>query len=265
MTAIQRIIQISDTHLAREPGPIRPGYPDSDRQLDAVLAALRAREPQPECLLLTGDLAEDPQPEAYARLLEHLTRHADGWPVAAVAGNHDDPATLQQVLAGAGHGVHGHRRLGDWLLVGLDSCRPGHAGGQLATDELDRLEDTLAQHPQAPSVIAVHHPPVPIGSAWMDRMGLANPAALFAVLDRHPQVRACVFGHIHQDFRGERRGVQLLGCPATCVQFRPHADQLEVDPRPAGYRVLELHADGRLSSRVERVTVGVATAEGLRA
>ncbi|MGM0552218.1 MAG: metallophosphoesterase [Pseudomonadota bacterium] len=253
MTRRQRLIQITDTHLGRQPGPIRRGYPDSDAQLAAVLSAVRERETRADQVLLTGDLAEDPHPETYARLLGHLTALPSDWPITALAGNHDDHGALEQALGTAGHGVDGHVILGDWLVVGLNSAVPGKVGGRVEAAERARLDALLGEYPGHWALIAVHHPVVPVGSAWMDRIGLENPKDLFAVLDRHPQVRGCLFGHIHQAFRGERHGIDLLGCPATCVQFAPHTDHLELDSRNAGYRVVELGPNGDIHSHIERV------------
>ncbi|WP_018948099.1 metallophosphoesterase [Thioalkalivibrio sp. ALMg11] len=250
---MQHILQISDTHLGREPGPIRPGYPDSDRQLARVLEALRRNEARPDLLWLTGDLAEDPEPAAYTRLLGMLDEHVKGWPLAGLAGNHDDWSLLHRAFTGAGHALDGHRLLGDWLLVGINSAVEGQASGRIEPAELSRLNQVLNAHPDHWGMVAVHHPVVPVGSAWMDRIGLANPDDLFAILDRHPRVRACLFGHIHQDFRAERQGVELLGCPSTCVQFAPGSEQFALDTEHGGYRVLALHADGRIDTRVERI------------
>ncbi len=251
---MQRILQISDTHLGREPGPIRAGYPDSDRQLARVLEALARNEDRPDLLWLTGDLAEDPTPAAYARLLGLLDQHVKGWPVAGLAGNHDDWHTLHRAFDTAGYPLDGHRIQGDWLLIGVNSAVAGQATGRIEPAELERLDQLLTSHPEHWGLIAIHHPVVPIGSAWMDRIGLTNPDDLFAVLDRHPRVRACLFGHIHQDFRGKRQGIELLGCPSTCIQFAPGSERFALDTEAAGYRVLDLHPDGRLDTRIQRVS-----------
>lgn len=248
---MQRLIQISDTHLGCEPGPIRAGYPDSDTQLMRVLDAL-PREPAVDALLLSGDLAEDPEPATYARLARQLRSRRE--PMLALAGNHDDSQTLRAGLAPETCQIHGEMMLGPWKLIGLDSSTPGEAAGRLDTAECKRLEQSLSAHPDCPTIVALHHPPVAIDSAWLDRLGLLDPDALFAVLDRHPQVRACLFGHIHQDFRARRGTIDLLGCPSTCVQFTPGSEDFAVDATlDAGYRILDLHADGRFETQVVRV------------
>ena len=57
----------------------------------------------------------------------------------------------------------------------------------------------------------------------MDSIGLHNREALFEVLDRFSCVKALLWGHIHQAFDSERRGVRLLATPSTGVQFAPRA------------------------------------------
>ena len=90
----------------------------------------------------------------------------------------------------------------------------------------------------------------------MEPIGLRNPDALFAVLDGFPQVRALLWGHIHQEFDQLRNGVRLLASPSTCVQFAPGSEEFQVDQEAPGYRWLRLYADGRLETAVSRV-VGI--------
>ena len=245
------LIQITDTHFGLHPRPLRPGYPDTDTQLAAVLADLRERYPDPALVLLTGDLAEDPETVTYERLAARVSTLAA--PVSAVAGNHDDHGLARAVFTAAGHAFDAEHRIGNWLIVSLNSVWPGHTAGLLTGEELARLQSSIRRHPDCWVLVALHHPPVPVGSRWLDALGVSNGEEFLAVLDQHPRVRACVFGHIHQSFDVNRGPLRLLGSPSTCVQFLPDSDDFALDPDYAGYRVLRLHADGRLDSWVERV------------
>ncbi len=82
---------------------------------------------------------------------------------------------------------------------------------------------------------------------------VSNHAALFAVLDRYPQVRAVVWGHIHAEFADVRNTVHLLAAPATSVQFKPSAPEPQADDVPPGYRWFEFYTDGTLRTGVERI------------
>ena len=89
-----------------------------------------------------------------------------------------------------------------------------------------------------------------MASRWLDRVGLTNAAEFLRVIDGHRNVRAIVWGHVHQNYDALRQGVRLLATPSTCAQFLPNADEFAVDRRPPGYRTLELHADGSLLTEV---------------
>jgi len=69
----------------------------------------------------------------------------------------------------------------------------------------------------------------------------------------HPQVRAVIWGHIHQEFSLRRNGVYFWGAPSTCLQFKRGATQYESDTLAPGYRRLELVPDGRIVSDVVRL------------
>ncbi|HKK16822.1 MAG TPA: phosphodiesterase, partial [Gammaproteobacteria bacterium] len=115
------------------------------------------------------------------------------------------------------------------------------------------LDNTLSASGNKHALIVLHHPPVSIGSPWMDKMGLKNPADLFSVLERHEQVRAVIWGHIHQEFSGSHGDIRLLATPSTCVQFKPGAGEYEKDPLAPGYRVLKLYNSGTIESHIVRV------------
>ena len=144
--------------------------------------------------------------------------------------------------------------LGHWRIILLDSSIPGAVPGYLADDQLQLLERALSEAPERHHLVCFHHHPVSIGCRWMEPIGLRNPDALFAVLERHPQVRAVLWGHIHQEFDQQRGGIRLLASPSTCVQFAPGSEEFQVDTTAPGYRWLRLHADGRLETGVSRVT-----------
>lgn len=92
-----------------------------------------------------------------------------------------------------------------------------------------------------------------MNSDWLDRIKLQNAEELFDVINRYPQVRLVVFGHIHQEFERSRRGVRYLGSPSTCVQFIPESERFSWDKREPGFRLIELYPDGTFETRIERV------------
>ena len=85
-------------------------------------------------------------------------------------------------------------------------------------------------------------------------MAVDNASAFFDTMDRYANVRAVVWGHVHQTFEQKRNDVQLLSSPSTCVQFLPGSEEFAVDMAASpGYRWLELSADGGFKTGVERL------------
>ncbi len=244
-----RLLQISDLHLKTEPHASLRGV-DVDAGLAEVLTHARRHHWPVDAMLATGDLVHE-EAAAYPRLRAMLAPL--GVPVHCLPGNHD---TAEFATALADGPVRRERRVltGGWQIVLLDSTIPGKDGGHLASSELAFLDQVLEEQLNRPALVCVHHHPVPSGTDWLDGTMIDNPDQLFAVLDRHPQVRGLTWGHIHQAYEHRRRGVALLSAPATCAQFVADVPLPNIEARRApGYRWLHLHPDGRLVSGVEWV------------
>lgn len=242
-----RFIQITDTHLFDRADGTLHGVNTADT-LAAVVAELRARGPRLDGILATGDLSHDGGTPAYRRLVA-LLRPLDA-PVYCLPGNHDALSAFACLLKGARTRSGGRLLAGNWQLVFLDSAVPGAVHGHLRPAELARLETALREHPDRHAVICLHHQPVPVGSAWIDRSMLDNAAAFFDIVDRHAQVRGILWGHVHQAFDAMRNDVRLLASPSTCVQFKPDCDGFTLDAAPPACRWLELHEDGGIDTGV---------------
>ena len=87
----------------------------------------------------------------------------------------------------------------------------------------------------------------------MDQISLANTDAFWTVVDKHPQVKAVLCGHIHQELDIMHGRVRVLGTPSTCIQFKPNSDRFRLDGLSPGYRWLDLLDSGRIDTGVERV------------
>jgi Icc protein len=248
-----RVTQFTDLHLLGEPGARLRGF-DTEATFLTVLDAARRDCARADLLLLTGDLAEHGEPAAYTRLHAHLDaqQFADDR-IVALPGNHDDPAALASVFDGTGAARVAARALGGWEVLLLDSSVPGRSGGHLDATQFDWLDARLARAAKRHALVVLHHPPLSIGSAWLDAIALDNGPELRGLLDAHANVRGVLCGHVHQAFERRRHGVRYFATPSTCVQFVPGRARIEIDATDPGWRTLELHADGRIRTRVRRV------------
>lgn len=242
-----RLLHITDTHLFASADTRLRGV-ETYRSLAAVLERA-AREPhKPEAVLATGDLSQDETSGAYAHFRTLLAQTAV--PVWCVPGNHDAPPFMSDALTTAPFHLGGVLRLGNWRVVLLDSFIPGDHGGRLSAAELKRLETALGAERDRHVLLAVHHHVVKLGSRWLDDLGLYNADELLALIDRSPQVRGVLAGHVHQASDLTRNGVRFLTTPSTCFQFLPEVDTFAIDTRPPGFRWMDLHDDGRIETEV---------------
>ncbi len=242
------VLHLSDTHIGAS-ATLRLGACDPRHSLRRVCD--NARGLAVDFALLTGDLSNDATPAAYHCLAQQMARLAT--PDYALPGNHDDPQTMRAELARSCISCPTLIARGTWSLALLDSTVPGELAGTLSAASLRALA-ALSQHrPEIHLLVALHHPPVDLGSPWMDSMGLSNAPELWRVLHTLPQLRAVIWGHAHQNFDTYRRGVRLLGTPSTNVQFMPRVRAFAADKRAPGYRVLTLNDDGTIATEVVRV------------
>jgi len=244
--SVLRLIQFTDPHLYGSETETLRGIATLPA-LERTMRLAQSRDWPVDAVLVTGDLVQD-DPAGY----KHFRRlfSALKLPVLCVPGNHDEPATMHRELRGKPFVTEGHVDMGAWRIVLLDSSVPGSARGRLSRQTLAALDSALSSADTKHTLVCLHHHPVAMSSRWLDQVGLENPEELFDVIDRHRNVRAILWGHVHQNYDALRKQVRLLATPSTCAQFLPRADEFALDARPPAYRTLELRPDGTLITEV---------------
>jgi 3',5'-cyclic-AMP phosphodiesterase len=238
-------IQISDTHLFEDAAAKLWGVAP-DQALDAAIEYLAQLDGKPSFILVTGDCSADGTEASYLRLADKLQRL--GAPIYYLPGNHDDPARMARLLAGhtiaTGDKLTQAFEANGWRFILLDSTVPGQDWGALGKEQVEWLRSELAAQPSKPTMIVVHHNPVPVGSAWLDTMTIADADDLLPVVDAAPQVRAVLYGHVHQEKADVLGRARYLSAPSTFFQFKPNAPTFGSDSVPPGARIVHLDADG---------------------
>lgn len=211
------IAQITDTHI-KAGGRLAYRKVDSAAKLADCVAHLNAMNPRPDMALLTGDLVDFGKPEEYAVLREILAPLR--MPMYAIPGNHDERAAFRAAFAADGYlprdGDFCHYAIEDYpvRLIGLDTTVPGEPGGNLCPDRLAWLDARLAEAPERPTVLFMHHPPFLTGIANMDWQNCRNGDALGALVERHRQVFRVLCGHVHRPIHLHWHGVTASIAPS---------------------------------------------------
>lgn len=250
-----RILQITDTHLFAGKHETLLGV-NTWASFDAVLDVIAADQRHYDLIVATGDLAQDHSALAYQHFAEGIARLPA--PCVWLPGNHDFQPTMFTTLAASTIADQKQVLVGEhWQIVLLDSQVFGVPHGELSEYQLSWLESVLAAEPQRHTLVLLHHHPVPSGCSWLDQHSLRNPHMLDAVLQRYPQARNLLCGHIHQELDLEWHGRRVLASPSTCVQFKPHCTNFTIDSESPGWRWLDLYDDGRLETQVQRLTTRI--------
>ncbi|GDY10134.1 3',5'-cyclic adenosine monophosphate phosphodiesterase CpdA [Planctomycetia bacterium] len=251
-----RIVQITDLHLMADPSAELKGV-CTRATLQAVLDVLRRDFSSSERLIVTGDLAHDELRETYEALRDLL---AEWMPkLRLIPGNHENRDFMRQVFGDRVTVVDDRNvfadSVGGWRLIGLDSQLPGEVRGQLGESQRDWLARELAAEPLRPTVVFLHHPPLKVGTGWLDEIWLEDADPFLDLLSQHRQVKFVCCGHIHHEMTVVQANTLMLTTPATSVQFLPDTDRLIPDSVPPGFRIFDLEPDGSFRTRVVRVPI----------
>ncbi len=246
-----RILQLSDCHLLERPHQTLMGV-DTELSFHKVLQHLLFHPLwPPRLILLTGDLVQDPFETNYLRLRHILDSLHVPW--VCLPGNHDSPVLMDTILCQQKNHCAKHIIFPHWQIICLDSHKDNSHQGHLSRKELDFLARCLSSETKRSALIALHHPPVAVGSAWMDTMQLDNGDEFLTMLTAFRQVKGVIFGHVHQIFKAHYHSIPLWSVPSTCFQFKPRSENFALDPLPPGWRWFELYPDGKTETWVERL------------
>ncbi|MCZ6618661.1 MAG: phosphodiesterase [Gammaproteobacteria bacterium] len=239
------VLQITDCHLLSERGKRLLGV-DTEDSLRAVLSQALS-EVTPDALLVTGDIAQHPDAETYARFTALVGEYFTG-PMLNIPGNHDLWAPMRSILS-----EPALLDLGGWQLIGMDTHVDDDVAARLHPADEELLREACAGAGNTHLLIACHHPPIELSCPWIDKHRLQEGADLLGWLSGHPCVKGMVFGHAHQMVDTSYEQITLMGTPSTCFQFAPHSERFTIDKTMPGYRWLHLEEDGNIRTEVCRV------------
>ena len=227
------ICQLTDLHVCAR-GASSNRVSETNMLTTRAFRTVAAMRPAPDVVLITGDLTESGMPAEYANLTA-LIRQYLPLPVYVIPGNHDRRDNFRNALAHlpdvTTDPVYVQYAVEEFpvRLVMLDTVVFGSGHGELRDEQLAWLDRTLAEMPDKPTLIGMHHPPFGCGIAHMDRIALREPEAFAAVIARHAQVRRVICGHHHRTIFA-----QVGQAIASIAPSVAHQVELSFDPTDRG-------------------------------
>ena len=239
------IAHISDTHLLAG-GKLQYGVVDTVQHLQMALDRLSRIDPVPQAIVLTGDLADRGEPEAYAQLRSMIEPAAAAMDAQVVwcMGNHDDRTAYARSLFGADPTADVMDRVYDvdgLRLVALDTSVPNYHHGEITDEQYAWLASVLAEPAPLGTVLAMHHPPIAIpmlpAAAIIELDNQERLAAALAGTD----VRMILGGHFHYSSYGTFAGIPVSVASATCYISDVAPDQRFISAVDTDQSVNVLH------------------------
>ncbi len=245
-----RIIQISDCHLSAD-AQQQWFERNPARSLEEIITLVNYNEPSDSIVIATGDLSHDGSEKSYLTLSQQFSDFNKD--VYTLAGNHDNPKHINNHLNKNKLKSVSHFVQGNWLVLMLDTHVPKQEHGLLSTQQLEQANVLLGAHTEKYVLIAMHHPPIHINSAWIDKINLHNGDDFKMLTSHYKNIKAVTFGHVHQHYDTTIDNIQFFACPSTCHQFLPNSEHFAVDNINPGYRWFDLQPNGDMSSGITRL------------
>jgi len=241
------LVQVTDTHLTGDSDGTLLGM-NTERSARQVIEAALASQ-QPDCVLVTGDIAADGQAAAYEQLNGFFNHRV---PTLWLPGNHDDVRAQK-----GAYRDHLKRRIvgRHWDVLMLETQVAGKVGGYFSSTELEALQCAVADAAAGDKslLIATHHPLRALQSTWLDEQAVSNASAALTLMQTLSDRVVVVSGHVHQESDAVVQGVRMLTTPSTCIQFAPGSHDFALDDKQPGYRRIVLQPNGQIETQVIRI------------
>lgn len=244
-----KLLQLSDTHLFADPAGSLVGV-NTRNSFMSTLAQIKQNHKNIDAIVVTGDISQDLSAASYLFFAEQMEKF--NCPILCIPGNHDEVDLLKRYVSSEKLRTGKKFQTNHWQVLLAHSQVKGEVFGAISSRELIWLERQISSNDK-PTLVFTHHHPVSIKAQWLDLIGIKNSEELTKILSKHDNVKACGFGHVHQESITEQGGVDYYSVPSTCIQFKPKSNDFAVSNELPGYRIFHCSPCGSVTSQVHRV------------
>lgn len=234
---------MSDLHLTKDGGPI--WETNTMEHFNQSIDIIRGLQ-KIDAILVTGDVSDDGSEWTYQyadRLFSTL-----GIPTLCCPGNHDSlKMMLEEYKPSFCKFLPPSSIIDGWKIVMLNSVIPADenpdqnkARGFLSDESLDYVIQELEEG--LPTIIALHHPPLEPGG-WLNRRLLENRDEFNQTINRYPNARLVIYGHIHYFSDVQKGHIRYSSSTSVGFAFDKDLPKFQIADGLEGFSLIEINND----------------------
>lgn len=234
------MLQITDTHLFKNNDDEMFGVKPNE-QLEKLITHLLSLKLSIDMIFLTGDVSQDMSPESYQYAVAQLSRFkkVTCW----IPGNHDDFKTM---LIEFNKSIYLQppvvfKKPGQTFIF-LNTKYKDVDSGYFNAEDKQLIEETMAVTRKDENVcIVMHHHPVKTNTPLIDHYILENCDEFWKTIDRYPNIKNIICGHVHGDYTLKHGDVTVHASMASCLQWVKGTEKMAID-KAIGCKLYEFNA-----------------------
>jgi 3',5'-cyclic-AMP phosphodiesterase len=241
-----KIIWMSDLHFAAT--GLVAGL-DPRQRVQAAIDHVNRHHSDADLCVISGDLVNDAALADYSVLHGYLDGLAV--PFVPMVGNHDARDGFCAALPVPADRLVGFVQfalpVAGARVLCLDTLKPGSAAGEMCEARLGWVRAQLSAHPDDPTIVFLHHPPMALGLPMQDIDRLQDGEALLDLLTAFGNVRFICAGHVHRPVSGSVRGIPYATMRSVLIQApapRPQWDWGSFSPADEAPAIGVINVDG---------------------
>ena len=234
---------MSDLHLTKDGGPI--WETNTMEHFNQSIDIIRGLQ-KIDAILVTGDVSDDGSEWTYQyadRLFSTL-----GIPTLCCPGNHDSlKMMLEEYKPSFCKFLPPSSIIDGWKIVMLNSVIPADenpdqnkARGFLSDESLNYVIQELEEG--LPTIIALHHPPLEPGG-WLNRRLLENRDEFNQTINRYPNARLVIYGHIHYFSDVQKGHIRYSSSTSVGFAFDKDLPKFQIADGLEGFSLIEINND----------------------
>ena len=229
---VLKIGQISDAHIGEDNTPVQ----EIDVRKNFLTAYNSESMKNLDLLVLSGDLADNATPNAYAFIADVVKDSKV--PVCIIPGNHDKLEVMEKYFDLKGM-VHNGKCYYRYDIDGRSIFFLDSASGTVSGEQLSWLERETAKVDDE-VLLFLHHPPCFCGHKFMDlRYSLTNIDEVQATLSRIKNLKHIFVGHYHSEMTVQLEDKTVYVTPSTQMQINPNISVFCLSSAAPSWRVIE--------------------------